>query len=407
VSKRWNRLETWLTLFAAGMSVVLMVLLGLFGYMITTAPLHPEPDRVPSVSRSDPTPGWAGTAERGHQVMRKALLEQNLPGLSVAVAVDDDVVWAEGVGWADLEKRVPVAPETRFRIGTASIALTSAAVGLLLEQGRLKLDDEIQTYVPAFPRQPQPVTLRQLMGHRSGVRNDGGDEGPLFTVHCERPVDALEHFADRPLLFEPGTGFHFSSYGWIVVSAAVEAVAGEPVLDFMRRQVFEPLGMDDTIADSATTPVADRATPYFPRFAADPKYGQHLMRPIDLSCYAGASVFVSTASDLARFGIAINRGRLLQPVTVQTLQTSQRLASGQETGYGLGWNLETVTLANQRARVVGHDGDVLGGRVASLMMFPERGLAVVVLSNISYADTFTVGSKIAAAFVEEASRPDR
>jgi CubicO group peptidase (beta-lactamase class C family) len=339
--------------------------------------------------------------------MRKALLEQNLPGLSVAVAVDDDVVWAEGVGWADLEKRVPVAPETRFRIGTASIALTSAAVGLLLEQGRLKLDDEIQTYVPAFPRQPQPVTLRQLMGHRSGVRNDGGDEGPLFTVHCERPVDALEHFADRPLLFEPGTGFHFSSYGWIVVSAAVEAVAGEPVLDFMRRQVFEPLGMDDTIADSATTPVADRATPYFPRFAADPKYGQHLMRPIDLSCYAGASVFVSTASDLARFGIAINRGRLLQPVTVQTLQTSQRLASGQETGYGLGWNLETVTLANQRARVVGHDGDVLGGRVASLMMFPERGLAVVVLSNISYADTFTVGSKIAAAFVEEASRPDR
>ena len=216
--------------------------------------------------------------EQGRQIVRAGLTEQNLPGLSVAVGAGGDIVWAEGFGWADLENRVPVAPDTRFRIGTASTALTSAAVGLLLEKGRLKLDDEIQTYVPAFPEKQWPVTLRQLMGHLAGVRNDGGDEGPLLSARCERPVEGLQHFAERSLLFEPGTQYRYSSYGWILVSAAVEAAADEPFLTFMRKQIFEPLGMDDTRADSATEPIPDRATSYFPRFAADPRYGPDLMR---------------------------------------------------------------------------------------------------------------------------------
>ena len=97
---------------------------------------------------------------------RASLLGQNLPGLSVAVGVGGDIVWAEGFGWADIEKRVPVAPGMRFRTGGVSMALTSAAVGLLLEKGRLNLDVEIQTYVPAFPEKQWPVTLRHLMGHR-------------------------------------------------------------------------------------------------------------------------------------------------------------------------------------------------------------------------------------------------
>src|SRR5688500_13269315 len=155
--------------------------------------------------------------------MRADLTEQNLPGLSVAVGIRGDLVWAEGFGWADLEKRVSVAPHTRFRIGNASTVLTSAAAGLLLEKGRLKLDDKIQTYVPEVPEKPWPVTLRQLMGHTAGVSNDSGDEGPLFSQHCQRPVEALQHFADHSLLFEPGTQYRFSNYNWILVSAAIEA----------------------------------------------------------------------------------------------------------------------------------------------------------------------------------------
>src|SRR5687768_9039478 len=117
----------------------------------TATPLHPDPQSVPTVTRSDPSRKWAGAVERGRQIMRAGLTEQNLPGLSVAVGIGGEMVWAEGFGWADLDNRVPVAPDTLFRIGTASTVLTSAAVGLLLEKGRLKLDEKIQTYVPQFP----------------------------------------------------------------------------------------------------------------------------------------------------------------------------------------------------------------------------------------------------------------
>jgi hypothetical protein len=148
------------------------------------------------------------------------------------------------------------------------------------------------------------VTLRQLMGHLSGVRNDGGDEGPLLSARCERPVEGLQPFAERSLLFEPGTQYRYSSYGWILVSAAVEAAADEPFLTFMRKQIFEPLGMDDT-------------------------------------------------------------------------------------------------------RMVGHDGESLGGMVASLMTFPEQRIVVSVMSNISYADTYSLAVTIAQAFAGQSKRPAR
>ena len=401
-----RRTETWLALIVGVVGLLIAAILGLWGYVsITATPLHPNPRDVPSVAYSAPVPKWADAVRRGRQILRAGLAEQNLPGLSVAVGAGDDIVWAEGFGWADLEKRVKVTPDTQFRIGTASTALTSAAVGLLLEKDRLKLDEKIQTYVPEFPEKQWPVTLRQLMGHLAGVRNDGGDEGPLLSARCERPVEALQHFAERSLLFEPGTRYRYSSYGWILVSAAVEAVAHEPFLTFMRTQIFEPLGMDDTTADSATDTIPDRATPYFPRFAADPRYGPDLMREIDYSCYAGSSVFVSTPSDLVRFAMAMNSGKLLQPATVQLLQTSEKLTSGEETGYGLGWDLETAALSGVDMRLVGHDGDSLGGMVASFMTFPEHGIVVSVTSNTSYADTYSLAVKIAQAFADQGKSP--
>ena len=392
----------FVALAVAAVGLLVAAILGLFAFMSTTAtPLHPDPQKAPSVTRSDPARKWDAAVERGRHILRAGLTDQNLPGLSVAVGIGGEVVWSEGFGWADLEHKTPVEPATRFRIGTASTALTSAAAGLLLEKDRLKLDEKIQTYVPQFPEKAWPVTLRQLMAHVAGVRNDGGDEGPLLSRHCERPVEGLEGFKDQKLLFEPGTEYSFSSYGWILVSAAVEAAAGARFLSFMRDRIFEPLGMADTRAESATDPIPDRATFYFPRFAADPGYGLHLMRPIDYSCYAGASVFLSTPSDLVRFGMAINGGRLLQPATVQLLQTPQRLASGEETGYGLGWDLETVTLAGEQTRWVGHDGTTLGGMVASLMTFPRRGIVVSVMSNISYADTEALALQVAQGFAEQ------
>jgi serine beta-lactamase-like protein LACTB, mitochondrial len=437
---RKRGIPTWFILMLAAVGLPIVAIPGLWVFMsVTATPLHPNPENVPTVAHSAPSPKSAGAVEKARQIVLAHLTEANLPGLSVAIGIDDDIVWAEGFGFADLKTGVPVTPDHRFRIGTASTVLTSAAAGLLLENGRLKLDDEIQTYVPAFPKKQWPVTLRGLMGHTAGIVSDGGDEGPLFNKHCERPVEALQYFAEDSLLFEPGTRYRNSSYGWILVSAAVEAAANQPFLMFMRERIFDPLGMRDTIPDPAAVeadddfpvvnlirelifdpraargttpdstkkPVPDRVTFYFPRFAADPTYGLHLMRPLDYSCYAGASVFVSTPSDLVRFGMAIHSGKLLQPATVELLQKSQRLASGEETGYGLGWDVETVVLAGEQTPVAGHNGSSLGGMVASLTTFPEHGIVVSVTSNISYAGTFSLAVKIAQAFAEQGRSPAR
>jgi CubicO group peptidase (beta-lactamase class C family) len=168
--------------------------------------------------------------------------------------------------------------------------------------------------------------------------------------------------------------------------------------------------MKDTQPDDSTAeenqesrPIPGRATAYFPRFAADPRYGPDPMRPLDYSCYSGASVFLSTPSDLVRFGIALSSGKLLQPDTVKLLQASQRLPSGEETGYGLGWDLETVSLSGKQTSLVGHDGDLLGGMATSFMVFPEQGIVVSVVSNTSYADTFSMAIRIAEAFAKKGS----
>jgi serine beta-lactamase-like protein LACTB len=406
--KKAKKIPTWLALGVLGAGMIPLAVLGLYTYTTATAPvLHPDPEGVSSVTRPAPTAAWEGAVEQARRIARAGLAEQNLPGLSVAVGAGADLVWAEGFGWADLENRVEVEPETRFRIGTASQVLTSAGVGLLLDSGRLKLDETIQAYVPEFPVKQWPVTVRQLMAHMAGVRNDAGDEEPV-TVRCERTLDVLPRFAGNPLRFDPGTQYRQSSYGWMLVSAAVEAAAGEPFFSFMRSQVFEPMGMNDTRADSGIESSAKRAVSYFPRFAADPRYGpQDPNEEEDYSCFSGAGAFLSTPSDLVRFGLAVNDGKFLQPATVRLLQTSQRVAAGQETGYGLGWDLEIVTLAGQQTTTVGHDGDLRGGGVSTFITLPDRGLVVAVISNTSYADTSSVATGIAQAFVEHLSATRR
>lgn len=403
-----TRTETWVAAGVVLIGLIPAALAGLWGYMSATAtPLHPTPDGAPSVSRSSPTAPWTDAVAQSQRVVRAALTEQNLPGLSVAVGVGRDIVWAEGFGFANLETRTPVGPETTFRAGTVSTLLTSAAVGLLLEEGKLTLDSAIERWVPAVPEPQRSVTLRQLMAHVAGVPNDGGDEGPLYSAHCQQPSEAFQYLSgyERERRFEPGTQFAYSSYGWIMVSAAVEAAANEPFLAFMEKRIFAPLGMRETAADSA--PTSHQATAYFPRFAADPRYGPDPMRPVDYSCYAGAGVFQSTPSDLVRFGIAIAGGTLLKPATVQLLQSSQRLASGQDTGWGLGWHMESVTLDGAETQSVGHHGTSLGGTVASLVSIPDRSLVVAVMSNISYADTPGIATKIANAFAIPARQYDR
>jgi CubicO group peptidase (beta-lactamase class C family) len=430
VSARSNRILRRLVI-VLGTIVALIVAAGALPLLLwaTAKPLHPEPQNAPSAVQSEPSPQWAEAVGRARQIVRAVLSQQNLPGLSVAVGVGDDLVWAEGFGWADVEAHVPVTPQTRFRMGTASTALTSAAVGVLLEKDRVKLDEEIQAYVPEFPRKPWPVTLRQLMGQVSGVGIEAtNDDWRLSSKRCERAADALPVFADSPLLFQPGTQFRQSPRGWALVSAAVEAAAERPFLSFMRDQVFQPLGMAHTGAESpeeenpehigedAEDPPPFRAihevilkpwrvlsgtggesaarestrpaTYYVPQFGPHPvyQYALHVAGLRNLSCYAGSMAFFSTPSDLVRFELGMNGGRLLRPVTVQSLE-----AFGRTTG---GYDGELLGVKGM------FDGELPGIKVMSVVTVRERGIVVAAMSNSTSADTSAVARMVGDAFAK-------
>ncbi len=401
-----SRIPTWVLLILFGVLLALGIP-GLFLYMsVTATKIHPDSQKVPSVVGSPPPAEWAGAAKQARQIVRTIMSENNLAGLSIAVGIDGNIVWTEGFGLADIDNGSPVTPSHRFRTGTASIVFTSAALGLLLDEGRLKLDDEIQKYVPAFPNKQWPVTIRQVMGQVAGTKTEDPDDGVLTSAHCERPADAVALFSKEPLLFRPGTQYGDSTFGWVLLSAVVEAAADTPFVTFLNSRIFRPLGMPDTFKELATDPPARAATPYNPRFAANPVYGLRPLPKFDYSCHAGSNGFLSIPSDLVRFGMAINRGKLLRPQTVQMLQTPQRLTSGEQTSYGLGWDVKTVILAGQQVRAPGHNGHFWVDEVASLLTFPERGLAVAVMSNVSFAGTPSIAERIAQAFAEQGKRPE-
>ena len=186
------------------------------------------------------------------------------PGASVTVIKDGAVVWSEGFGWADMEQRVAVTPLTKFRIGSVSKSLTSIALGLLVQEGKLDLDAPIQRYVPAFPQKQAPITLRELAGHIAGIRHYRGNE-MLIQRHYATVTEALDIFQNDTLLFTPGTRFSYSSYGFNLLSAAMERAAGEPFVQLMSQRVFEPMGLRHTVAEYPDSLIPFRAHFYTPR----------------------------------------------------------------------------------------------------------------------------------------------
>ena len=367
-------------------------------WFLFTMSVHRDAASVPSTVDATPLASDAAAVEEARKLARTFIVEENLAGVSVAVAKDDGVVWAEGFGWADISKHTPVTPLTRFRLGRAGIPLMSAAVGLLHERGRLDLDTPVQTYVPAFPAKQWPISTRQVMAHVAGIHHgDPANDERMPGRHCDSLEEVLPVFSGDPLVFRPGTQYRYSTYDWILVSAIVEAAAREPYMAFLTREVLAKAGMERTRLDDKDG-VADRASFYGPRTAMRTTLGLEERDPADYSCYAASGAFLSTPTDLAKFGLAMMKPGLLKAETIALLQTPLHLESGASTGYGLGWSVEDARLAGAPARMVGHRGSSTGG-TTSLITFPDRGLVVAVTSNVSYANGLhDFGLKVAEVF---------
>ncbi|NIQ57184.1 MAG: serine hydrolase, partial [Gemmatimonadetes bacterium] len=280
-----------------------------------------------------PAPSRHGPAiEQGRRTVAALMAERGIPGMSVAVLVEGEVVWSEGFGYANLEHRVPVTRLTRFRVGSVSKPVTAAAIGRLLERGRLDLDAEVQRYVPSFPRKRWPITVRQVAGHIAGIRHYRGDE-MLSARRYATVAEGLEIFRADTLLYEPGTAYSYSSYGWNLISAAIEGASGEEFLGHVRREVFEPLGLRSIVAEHTDSIIVHRASFY----ERDRETGRVLNAPyVDNSYKWAGGGFISNTEDLVRFGWAHLAGGFLEPETAEVLFASQKLRSGESTSYGIG-----------------------------------------------------------------------
>jgi serine beta-lactamase-like protein LACTB, mitochondrial len=390
-------------LLLAGLFLLVMVVVGARAlWLVSTATIHSDPASVPSTAAIVDAGPYAAAVDEGRRLAHAFVVEQNVPGLSVAVAAGGDIVWAEGFGWADVDSRTPITPLTQFRLGALSKPLTAVAAAVLHDQGRLDLDAQIQRYVPAYPKKQWTVTTRQLMGDVAGVHRIRGDNNDAMPAqHCETVDEAVELLAGDPLLFEPGTQHRYSIWGWVLVSAVVQGAAGEHFDRVMARYVFEPLAMNRTIV-AETAGLETAHSSYAPRSLAGVRLGvKEASRP-DYSCLAGAGALLSTSTDLVRLGSAILKPGLLKPETIAALQTPTRLVSGASTTYALGWTVTTVQLAGKPARMVSHRGSPMGGTI-SLLTFPESGLAVAAAANVTDA----AGVNPFALRIAEAFRKNR
>ena len=342
-----------------------------------------QTDAIPSQTLTAPADQYLEAVELGRRLARTIIAEDSLPGISIAVGLDGEIVWAEGFGWADKADSVPITPLTRFPTGSSVKPVTATAVGILVDQGRLDLDAPVQQYLPSYPQKRWPVTTRDLLGHIAGVRHYAGEHEVFTGEHCEDVGDGLARFAADTLLFRPRTQYQYSTFGYVLIGAVVQAAAGEPYLTFVQREILTPLGMDHTSPDE---PVAGRATGYQPSTNRSTRLGIEPAPTRDQSCILPAGGFISTPSDLVRFGLSMLDNRLLEPATLGMLRTEQTLESGEPTEYGLGWFVHRVPFqqGGPPTLVVGHGGSSVGGSTA-FMTLPEHGIVVSATSNVQTA----------------------
>lgn len=377
--RRWGKRLAYL----AGFGVCLVVVLWAVALVLSerAAPFSGTP--VPTQVGVAPDEQYAPAVAKAREHSQALMAECQVPGLSVAIAVDGRVVWSEGFGYADRDKKTLVTPRTKFRVASVSKCFTAAAVIRLYEQRRLDLDAPIQSYVPNFPEKGHAITARQLLTHRAGIRAYRDDSEALNTKHYRTVTDSLEKFKDDPLVFPPDTDFRYSNYGYVLLSAAVEGASGEDYLSAMRRLVFEPLGMRDTIENRPHERVADQTSFYDHEIPYSPD-GSVVESPfIDFSCKWASGGFLSTAEDLARFGSAhlapVNDG-YLRADTLDLMFTPRSSQAG-IIGYGMGW-MTARDLHLRRARF--HFGAGSGG-TSVLAIYPGDRTCVAIVGNLGHA----------------------
>jgi len=313
----------------------------------------------------------------------------SVPGLSAAVVLDGKPRWSQGFGMADLENYSPATSSTLFRLGSISKPISATAVLQLWERGKLDLDAPAQKYCPEFPQKEWPITTRELLGHLGGIRHyspDGKGDVPEDSArHFSSMQVALQLFASDPLVAQPGTKFNYSTYGYTLIGCVFEGAASEKFTDYLRKNVFEPAGMDQTREDDFFAVVPHRS-----RWYHQGKGG--IVRNagvLDSSYKIPGGGIISSADDMAQFESAILADRLLKRSTRDLMWTSLKTSDGKETGYGLGWGI----VDKFGLHIFAHTGGQQGTSTAFAVV-PSRKAGVAVLCNMDNVDVNQLAMEI-------------
>jgi len=313
-------------------------------------------------------------AEQASELIQRFIDQEKIPGLAATIYYKGEIVWSEGFGFANLEHHVKVDPsKTKFRIGSISKTFTASALGRLMDSKSVDLDAPIQRYVSYFPEKEYPISLRQLGGHTAGIRHYQGGEF-MSSKHYPTVKEGLDIFKTSPLLFEPSTSYKYSSYGWNLLSAGIESIAETPFLDYISVEVFDKLGMTNTLAEFHSNIILDRTSYYI-----NGKNGFQNAPYVDNSYKWAGGGFLSTTHDLILFGKAHFESGYLTNETLKVLMTPQLLNDGSSTNYGIGWR--TYRDADG-IEWIGHSGGSVGG-TSIFIMNPELDMIIAITGNRS------------------------
>ncbi|HUX08381.1 MAG TPA: serine hydrolase [Acidobacteriota bacterium] len=317
-----------------------------------------------------------------------------VPGLSITI-YKDDFLWTKGIGYADLENMVPATAETRYSLASVTKPMTAVAIVKLAEEGKLNLDDEIQKYVPFFPKKKYPVTVRQLLGHLGGIShytvNEKGNLGSELVGHLathHTTEEAIAIFKDLELVAEPGTEFHYSSYGYNLLGAAIDGASGMPYARYMTEEVWLPMGMIDTRINNHDDIIPHRARGYD---VIDGANKNAEFRDVS-TCFASGAAH-STARDMVLFAKGLDEGKVLPLESQQQMYDSMITSSGEVTDTGMGW----ATFCYGGYWYVHHPGGHEGFS-AVLLRFPWENFAVGIACNLQEVQAREIADYVTAQF---------
>ena len=313
--------------------------------------------------------------DRVVEAERKA---QQIPGVSLAVCRDGKIVKASGYGLANVEWEVPVTPQTIFQTGSVGKQFTAMAVMMLVEEGKIGLDDRITKYIRESPEAWKTVTVRELLTHTSGIADYGAEEDTMGKGVVDFRKDYSEEelvraFAKMPMDFAPGEKWQYSNTGYVLLGILIRRATGTFYGDLLERRIFRPLGMASTRIISEADIVPHRSSGY--RLVKGVLKNQDWVSP-SLNTTADGALY-TTVLDLAKWDAALDERRLLKASSYDAMWTAVKLNGGKTYPYGFGW-----ALSEERGkRVVSHDGAWQGFTMSIRRHLDDR-FTVIVMTNL-------------------------